>query len=121
MSGEFAHCLIVAAQNEGLLHDSHGAFTRVPQHMEAALDSAIGTALQGENNLPLPSTTTLTDWGEDPLPGAVRGNSLKAERVRQTCRYTNHCEGRSLETPPPPAQLGCVDAFPQRHHGFRED
>ena len=34
--GAFAHCLIVVAQNEGLPHDSHGAFTRIAQHMDAA-------------------------------------------------------------------------------------
>ena len=34
--GAFAHCLITVAQNEGLPHDSHGAFTRIAQHMDAA-------------------------------------------------------------------------------------
>ena len=27
--GAFAHCLITVAQNEGLPHDSHGAFSRI--------------------------------------------------------------------------------------------
>ena len=34
--GAFAHCLIAAAQNEGLPHDSHGAFARIAQHLDAA-------------------------------------------------------------------------------------
>ena len=34
--GAFAHCLIAVAQNEGLPHDSHGAFTRIAQHLDAA-------------------------------------------------------------------------------------
>ena len=34
--GAFAHCLIVVAQSQGLPHDSHGAFTRIAQHMDAA-------------------------------------------------------------------------------------
>ena len=33
--GAFAHCLITAAQNQGLPHDSHGAFWRIAQHMDA--------------------------------------------------------------------------------------
>ena len=35
--GAFAHCLIVVAQSQGLPHDSHGSFTRITQHMDAAL------------------------------------------------------------------------------------
>ena len=35
--GAFAHCLIAVAQNERLPHDSHGAFSRIAQHMDAAL------------------------------------------------------------------------------------
>ena len=34
--GAFAHCLIAAAQNQGLPHDSHGAFKRIAQHLDAA-------------------------------------------------------------------------------------
>ena len=34
--GAFAHCLIAVAQNERLPHDSHGAFSRIAQHMDAA-------------------------------------------------------------------------------------
>ena len=34
--GAFAHCLITVAQNEGLPHDSHGAFSRIAQHLDAA-------------------------------------------------------------------------------------
>ena len=34
--GAFAHCLVATAQNLGLPHDSHGAFKRVAQHLDAA-------------------------------------------------------------------------------------
>lgn len=34
--GAFAHCLIAVAQNERLPHDSHRAFSRIAQHMDAA-------------------------------------------------------------------------------------
>ena len=34
--GAFAHCLIAVALNEGLPHDSHGAFRAITQHMDAA-------------------------------------------------------------------------------------
>lgn len=34
--GAFAHCLITVTQNEGLPHDSHGAFRRIVQHMDAS-------------------------------------------------------------------------------------
>ena len=34
--GAFAHCLIAIALNEGLCHDSHGAFKRIAQHIDAA-------------------------------------------------------------------------------------
>ena len=34
--GSFAHCLIAVAQNQGLPHDSHGAFKRIAQHLDAA-------------------------------------------------------------------------------------
>ncbi len=37
--GALTHCLITVAQNEGLPHDSHGAFSRIAQHMDAAQDS----------------------------------------------------------------------------------
>ena len=37
--GAFAHCLITVALNEGLPHDSHGAFQRIAQHMDAAQGS----------------------------------------------------------------------------------
>ena len=37
--GAFAHCLITVAQNEGLPHDSHGAFRMIARHMDAAQDS----------------------------------------------------------------------------------
>jgi len=32
--GAFAHCLITVALNEGLPHDSHGAFRRVAQRLD---------------------------------------------------------------------------------------
>ena len=34
--GAFAHCLIAVAQNDGLPHDSHGAFRTIARHMDAA-------------------------------------------------------------------------------------
>ena len=34
--GAFAHCLITVALNQGLPHDSHGAFGRIAQRMDAA-------------------------------------------------------------------------------------
>ena len=34
--GAFAHSLITVAQNEGLPHDSHGAFKRVAQHLDTS-------------------------------------------------------------------------------------
>ena len=34
--GAFAHCLIAIAQNEGLPHDSHGAFQSIARRMDAA-------------------------------------------------------------------------------------
>ena len=34
--GAFAHCLIAVALNETLPHDSHGAFQRIAQHLDAA-------------------------------------------------------------------------------------
>ncbi len=34
--GAFAHCLIAAAQDWGLPHDSHGAFKRIAQRLDAA-------------------------------------------------------------------------------------
>ena len=34
--GAFAHCLIAVALNETLPHDSHGAFKRIAQHMDAS-------------------------------------------------------------------------------------
>ena len=34
--GALAHWLITVAQNEGLPHDSHGAFSRIAQHLDAA-------------------------------------------------------------------------------------
>ena len=37
--GAFAHCLITVAQNDGLPHDSHGAFERTARHMDAAQGS----------------------------------------------------------------------------------
>ncbi len=37
--GAFAHCLITIALNEGLSHDSHGAFQRIAHHMDAARGS----------------------------------------------------------------------------------
>ena len=37
--GAFAHCLITIALNEGLPHDSHGAFQRIAHHMDAAQGS----------------------------------------------------------------------------------
>ena len=33
--GAFAHCLIAVSQNQGLPHDSHGAFRRIAQYMDA--------------------------------------------------------------------------------------
>ena len=33
--GAFAHCLITVAQNEGLPHDSHRAFGRIAQRLDA--------------------------------------------------------------------------------------
>ena len=35
MWGAFCHCLITVALNNGLPHDSHGAFRRVAQHIDA--------------------------------------------------------------------------------------
>ena len=32
--GAFAHCLITVALNEGLPHDSHGAFRRITQRLD---------------------------------------------------------------------------------------
>ena len=32
--GAFAHCLITVAQNEGLPHNTHGAFGRIAQHLD---------------------------------------------------------------------------------------
>ena len=37
--GAFAHCLIAVAQNDGLPHDSHGAFRTIARHMDATQDS----------------------------------------------------------------------------------
>ena len=37
--GALAHCLITVAQNNGLPHDSHGAFERTARHMDAAQGS----------------------------------------------------------------------------------
>ena len=37
--GALAHCLITVAQNEELPHDSHGAFSRIAQHLDAAQGS----------------------------------------------------------------------------------
>ena len=37
--GAFAHCLITVAQNNGLPHDSHGAFRTIAQHLDTAQDS----------------------------------------------------------------------------------
>ena len=37
--GAFAHCLIAVAQNDGLPYDSHGAFERTAQHMDAVQGS----------------------------------------------------------------------------------
>ena len=34
--GAFAHCLIAVAQNQGLPHNSHGAFKGIAQHLDAA-------------------------------------------------------------------------------------
>ena len=34
--GAFAHCLIAIALNEGLPHDSHGAFQSIARRMDAA-------------------------------------------------------------------------------------
>ena len=34
--GAFAHCLITVALNETLPHDSHGAFQRIAQRLDAA-------------------------------------------------------------------------------------
>ena len=36
--GAFAHCLITAAQNHGLPHNSHGAFRTIARHMDATQD-----------------------------------------------------------------------------------
>ena len=33
--GAFAHCLVIIALNEGLHHNSHGAFKRIAQHLDA--------------------------------------------------------------------------------------
>ena len=33
--GAFAHCLITVALNQGLSHDSHGAFGRISQRLDA--------------------------------------------------------------------------------------
>ena len=33
--GAFAHCLIAVAQNEGLPHDSHGAFSNIAKELAA--------------------------------------------------------------------------------------
>ena len=35
--GTFAHCLVAIALEEGLEHDSHGAFRTIAQHLDAAL------------------------------------------------------------------------------------
>ena len=37
--GAFAHCLIAVAQDNGLPHDSHQAFERTAQYMDAAQGS----------------------------------------------------------------------------------
>ena len=37
--GAFAHCLIIVSLNEGLPHDSHGAFRRIAQNMDATQGS----------------------------------------------------------------------------------
>ena len=37
--GAFAHCLIAVALNEGLHHDSHGAFRGIAQHLDSAQGS----------------------------------------------------------------------------------
>ena len=34
--GAFAHCLITVALNDGLPHDSHGAFQRIAYHLDTA-------------------------------------------------------------------------------------
>ena len=37
--GAFAHCLITVGLNEGLPHNSHGAFWRIAQYLDSTQDS----------------------------------------------------------------------------------
>ena len=39
--GAFVHCLITVGQNHRLPHDSHGAFLRIAQHLDAVQGSNI--------------------------------------------------------------------------------
>ena len=76
--GAFAHCLITVALNETLLHDSHGAFKRIAQHLDAAQGrnrwrSCFGSAEQLHIHFyhgDLPGDELRTHW-EDTVDGAL--------------------------------------------------
>lgn len=73
--GGFAHCLIVVAQNEGLLHDSHGAFTRIAQHINAPRAATDGAAISGQatNCTSTSTTAACRHRNRAPTPGRPPG------------------------------------------------
>ena len=74
--GAFAHCLIVVAQNEGLPHDSHGAFIRIAQHMDAAQSGNRWRSYFGSG---------------DQLHQHFYHGHLPAQELRSHTRQTNRC------------------------------
>ncbi len=56
LRGALAQCLIAVAQNDGLPHDSHRAFHRIAQHLDAALggNRALTLRLGRKTAFPLP-------------------------------------------------------------------
>ena len=81
--GALAHCLITVAQNEGLPHDSHGAFSRIAQHLD-------GT--QGGNEWRF----SLRFIRTTPLPLLPRRTAGRGTAHSQTAHLRRH-PGNSLQ------------------------
>ena len=58
--GAFAHCLIAVAQNDGLPHDSHGAFRTIARHMDATQDSNDWRSRLGQPRISITPSITAT-------------------------------------------------------------
>ena len=58
--GAFAHCLITVALNNGLPHDSHGAFLRIARHLDNTQDSNRWRSRFGAAERPITTSTTGT-------------------------------------------------------------